>query len=101
MNAEAIIALCALAVAVVSLLLKGRGETKEAAEARGRMEAKLDGVGSDVKDVRDEVKDMRRSEEALGQRVAKVEDSCKNAHHRIDGLEDKFAQAHPPSGGQG
>lgn len=101
MNAEAIIALGSLAVAVMALLLKGRGDTKASAAESARTQTKLDSIATGVDDIRVEQRTMRQRVDGLSERMAGVEKDCKSAHHRLDELDNKFMQAHPPSGGQG
>ena len=100
MNAEAIIALCSLAVAVVVALMAGRRDTQGTAEARAKTDAKLDSIAGGVDDIRVEQRAMRERVDGLSERVAGVESSVKSAHHRLDELDDKVLRAHPP-GGQG
>lgn len=57
---------------------------------QGRIEQKVNDIGSDVKEVRDEVKAQGAFNSLITERVAKVEESAKSAHHRIDGIEDKI-----------
>lgn len=101
MNAEAIIALGSLAVAVMALLLKGRGETKAAAADSARTQAKLDSIAGGVDEIRIEQRAMRDRVDGLAERVAGVEASVKSAHHRLDELDAKFLAAHPPGDGWG
>lgn len=100
MTAEAIIALCSLAVAVIVALMAGRRDTQGTAEARAKTDAKLDSIAGGVDDIRVEQRAMRDRVDGLAERVAGVEENCKSAHHRLDELDNKFLQAHPP-GGQG
>lgn len=100
MNAEAIIALCALAVAVLMAIMSGRRDTQGSAEARAKTDAKLDSIAGGVDDIRVEQRAMRDRVDGLAERMAGVEKDCKSAHHRLDELDTKFLAAHPP-GGQG
>lgn len=101
MNAEAIIALCSLAVTFVTLLLKGRGEARSSAADSARTQAKLDSIAGGVDDIRVEQRAMRERVDSLAERVAGVESSARSAHHRLDELDAKFLAAHPPSDGRG
>ena len=44
---------------------------------------------------------MRERVDGLSERVAGAESAIKSAHHRLDELDNKFLQAHPPGGWQG
>lgn len=57
---------------------------------QGRIEQKVNDIGNDVKEVRDEVKTQTAFNSLITERVAKVEESAKSAHHRIDDLSEKL-----------
>ena len=57
---------------------------------QGRIEQKMDDIGSDVKEVRDDVKAQGKDLSRINERLATLEDKVKSAHHRIDGLEEKI-----------
>jgi peptidoglycan hydrolase CwlO-like protein len=65
-------------------------ETKDQTESRVRMETKIDNIGEQIKDVRDDVKAQGVRQTDMMERLTKVEESAKSAHHRIDGLEEKM-----------
>jgi len=60
-----------------------RAETREDAETR----AKLDYISKGVDDIRLDIKIQDRKINEIIERVAKVEESSKSAHHRIDNIE--------------
>jgi septal ring factor EnvC (AmiA/AmiB activator) len=60
-----------------------RAETREDAETR----AKLDYISKGVDDIRLDIKTQDRKINEIIERVAKVEESSKSAHHRIDNIE--------------
>lgn len=60
-----------------------RAETREDAETR----AKLDYISKGVDDIRLDIKTQDRKINEVIERVAKVEESAKSAHHRIDNIE--------------
>lgn len=66
---------------------KMKEEVKEDTRYNARIESKLDYIGGDIKEVRDDVKAMGVRQEDMAERLVKVEESTKSAHHRIDGLE--------------
>lgn len=51
---------------------------------QGRIEQKVNDIGSDVKEVRDDVKAQAIQYADIDKRVTRVEESTKSAHHRID-----------------
>lgn len=65
-------------------------ETKDQTESRVRMETKIDTIGEQIKDVRDDVKAQGVRQTDMMDRLTKVEESTKSAHHRIDGLEGRL-----------
>lgn len=52
-----------------------------------RVETKLDYVSKGVDDIRLDIKDQGRQIKDISERLVKVEESTKSAHHRIDVLE--------------
>lgn len=101
MGMEAMIALGSLVVAFLTLLLKGRVDTKASASENARTQTKLDSIATGVDDIRVEQRAMRERVDGLSERVAGAESAIKSAHHRLDELDNKFLQAHPPGGGKG
>jgi outer membrane murein-binding lipoprotein Lpp len=56
---------------------------------QGRIEQKVNDIGSDVKEVRDDVKAQAIQYADIDKRVTRVEESTKSAHHRIDEIVQK------------
>ena len=50
---------------------------------------KLDNVAKDVAEIKEEIRLQRQEVQNLSERMAKVEASAKQAHHRIDRIEGK------------
>lgn len=96
MSTSEYIALFSALVALISVLftIKGskRTDIKEV-EARiaenTRVNVKLDGIAQDVAEIKEEIKLQRQEVQNLAERVARVEASAKQAHHRIDRMEGK------------
>lgn len=65
-------------------------ETTDQTENRVRMETKIDNVNVNVKEMRDDIKAQGIIQSQIAERLVKVEESTKSAHHRIDGLEEKI-----------
>ncbi len=63
-----------------------RKETKEESRDFTRVEAKLDYVSKGVDDIRLDMKDHSRQIKDISERLTRVEESTKSAHHRIDGI---------------
>ncbi len=84
-----IITLLSLLIATVSLVRLFSKDGKGTVKDFSRVETKLDVIGGDIKETRDDVKALRVRPEDMAERLVKVEESTKSAHHRIDGLEEK------------
>lgn len=63
-------------------------ETKEETSAITSIGTKLDLISKNVDEIRLDNKDFNKSIHQLGERVSAVEQSAKQAHHRIDNLEE-------------
>lgn len=48
------------------------------------MSEKLDSIGEDTKEIKREISDVKKTVADLTERVVKVEQATKSAHHRID-----------------
>lgn len=53
------------------------------------MSEKLDSIGEDTKEIKREITDVKKAVSDLTERVVKVEQSVKTAHHRLDLYEDR------------
>ena len=67
-----------------------KDEVREDTRCNTRLESKLDYVSKGVDDIRLDIKAQDRKISEIVERVAKVEESTKSAHHRIDDLEEKI-----------
>lgn len=63
-------------------------ETKEEVTTITSIGTKLDLISKNVDEIRLDNKDFNKSIHQLGERISAVEQSAKQAHHRIDSLED-------------
>lgn len=82
--------ICTIFGALAAFLTQKRyfkQDTKEEASNFTRVEAKLDYVSKGVDDIRLDMRDHGRQLKDLTERVVRVEESTKSAHHRIDGIE--------------
>ena len=69
-----------------------RSDVKEIEERVARdttLNIKLDDISGDVKDIKYEMSETKRKVNELDIKFAKVEQSVKSAHHRIDKMEGK------------
>ncbi len=66
-----------------------KATTEAASHARdmATINVKLDGISGDVRDIKDENRSVRSDVSHLTERVVKVEESTKSAHHRLDMIE--------------
>lgn len=101
MNEVSIALLCSVSGAVMGVLgfirlskKDAKEETKEVKEETKqetsnftRMETKLDYIGKDISDIKMDFRTHATKISDIEQRVTRVEESAKSAHHRIDGLE--------------
>ena len=92
-----IFALFATAISVVFAVYFGLKNTKRSdtsdierkAAETATINVKLDQIGRDVKDIKDDITVTKKDVQSLTERVITLEQSTKSAHHRIDGLEGK------------
>ena len=63
-------------------------ETKEEVSIMTKLDTKLSLISKNVDEIRLDNKDFNKSIHQLGERVSAVEQSTKQAHHRIDSLEE-------------
>ena len=70
-----------------------RNESKDIEERVAdstRINVKLDNINSTTVDVKNEISSMRDEMKSYNERLIKVEESTKQAHHRLDGIEDRM-----------
>ncbi len=84
------IAFTSLLLTAISIFRLFSKDGKETVKNFSRVETKLDVIGGDIKETRDDVKALRVRQEDMAERLVKVEESTKSAHHRIDGIEEKM-----------
>jgi peptidoglycan hydrolase CwlO-like protein len=64
-------------------------DVERKAYEQASVNVKLDQIGVDVRDIKYDVTGVKKDFQALVERVAKVEEAAKSAHHRIDGIEER------------
>ena len=67
-----------------------RTELEERVKENTRINMKLDAISSNTTEIKNEVTEMRRELNSHDNRIVKVEESVKSAHHRIDGIETRL-----------
>ncbi|MBV4421005.1 hypothetical protein [Clostridium tyrobutyricum] len=65
-------------------------EVSNDAKGDTQLKMQLDYISRGVDDIKLDIKDQNRKISSLIERVARIEESVKSAHHRIDDLEDKI-----------
>ena len=89
METGTIISLGALLIALVSLILNSRKETRTDAAATARIETSLGTLNSGVNDIRVDLRSMRESLAEHSERLIRVETVAQNNARRLDVLEKK------------
>jgi peptidoglycan hydrolase CwlO-like protein len=80
---------CTIAFSYISYLKGTKKEVKAESEEDGALKADMKYLIRRVDDILLEQKDTNKSINELAERVTRVEESAKQAHKRIDGLEEK------------
>lgn len=73
-------------IAFLAFTKDNRKHVENDAEKSGELKANLDYIRRGVDDIRMDIKSQDNKIETIIERVAKVEESAKSAHHRIDEL---------------
>ena len=89
MDTGTVISLGAVLIAMISLILNSRKETRSDAAVTAQIQTKLDSLIAGVNDIRVEVRSMRDSISDHSERLARVEAATANNAHRLDVLEGK------------
>ena len=77
---------------LVAYLTFQRNKTKDdtaEGQNKGEMMSDIRYIKAGVDDLKRETADQRKTVNELGERVTRVEESAKQAHKRIDGIENK------------
>ena len=97
MTPTVIISLCSLAVAACGVLISFRvfkgnqkKDTEETGESRGVMASDLGYIKAGIDDLKQEHREERARIDRLGERVTRCEESCKQAHHRINEVHEEL-----------
>ena len=65
-------------------------ELEERVRENTRINMKLDAISTNTEEIKKEVAEMRKELNSHDNRIVKVEESVKQAHHRIDELLDRL-----------
>lgn len=87
MSWDTAIALCGLLIAVVTVILTGRRDTRGDAADRAETRAMLTSIKGGVDDLRVDNRAMREDLSKMAVDLARVDQSARSAHHRIDDLQ--------------
>jgi len=74
-------------IAVEGMFRYSKKDTKAETRSNTIIETKLDYVSKGIDDIKLDMRDQGRQINDVTERVARVEESCKSAHKRIDELE--------------
>lgn len=97
MDTSVIISLCSLGLAVIVFLSNRQKDNRGDAAKEARMDAKLDNISNGVSEIRLDMRAMDKRVGGAEKRLTQVEDREAEDRRRIENLEDKFTQAHPPA----
>ena len=89
METGTVISIAAALIALASLILNSRKETRSDAAALARIDTSLNTLNSGVTDIRVDLRSMRESITDHSVRLARVEARAESNTHRIDTLEGK------------
>lgn len=79
--------ICAIAFGALNIARAGKKDAHDDALSLARIEGKLDSANRGIEDMRVEVRTHGNQIADLTTRLARCEESCKSAHHRIDKIE--------------
>lgn len=65
-------------------------DIEERVKENTRINAKLDNITQTTQDIKVEISSMREDIKSHNDRIIKVEESCKQAHHRLNTLEERI-----------
>lgn len=79
--------LIGIAGTIVTMTRNKNKDTKEETEGITKMAQDIKYVSKGVDDIKYDVRDINRNMGEMNEKVIRLEESCKSAHKRIDGLE--------------
>lgn len=87
MNYATIGLICTVIGAIIGIwgfIRYTKRDTKEETRSFTRVETKIDIMGGDIKDIKTKFDIQAEKNSDLEQRITRVEESAKSAHHRLD-----------------
>ncbi|MFS0820750.1 hypothetical protein [Bacillus sp. 1P02SD] len=84
-----LIAVVSVVFSILGYTLNKSKETKSESRQDAKIQAQLDYIGKGVDDIRIDLKANEKQLVHLGERVTRVEESSKQAHKRLDKIEQK------------
>lgn len=95
MNAATVGVICSIAFGALGFLISyfafqrnKKKENVEDGESRGAIASDIGYIKAGVDDLKRETRETRTVVGELAERVTRVEESCKQAHHRIDEIRE-------------
>lgn len=76
-------------IAGVALWRNLKGDTKANANEMTTVIVKLETINENTKEIKADIKDVKNDMERMKERLIKVEQSTKSAHHRLDNIVGK------------
>ena len=93
MEGSTIISLCSLIIAMVVAFSNIRNKNyvndRESASQITTLIVKLENIADGINEIKSEMKSMKSDVDDLRERLIRVEQSTKSAHHRMDTLEGR------------
>ena len=65
-------------------------DIEERVKENTRINVKVDNITQTTQEIKSEISSMREDIKSHNDRLIKLEESCKQAHHRIDGIEERM-----------
>lgn len=82
---------CAIVFGYIAFLRNKKSDDSSEARQDGQVLTELGYMKSGIDDIKNELRDQRKTNVEMERRLAAVEASSKQAHHRIDRLEGREA----------
>lgn len=89
METGTVISIAAALIALASLILNSRKETRSDAAALARIDTSLTTLNNGITDIRVDLRSMQGSLNDHSERLARVEARAESNTHRLDALEGK------------
>lgn len=88
-----IVSICAATAGIIFGIMTQKRNTESDIEKKATemavLNVKLDNIGNDTRDIKDTVNNVVKDQKSFSERLVKVEESTKQAHHRIDEINEE------------